>query len=96
MTHNMFSQLLLPAAFFAIGAFVGFIAGWFGHKHVSKKEIANWERAVITVVVTFAWVVSVILDIALDTYETPVALHGVMGMVVGYFFEGSIFNRGDK
>lgn len=89
----MLNQLLLPLITFLVGAFCGFLVGWFGHKYVSKKEIANWERAVITVVVTFAWVVSVVLDIALDTYETPVAVHGVMGLVVGYFFEGSIFNK---
>lgn len=89
----MFSQLLIPIATFLVGTFAGFLAGWFGHKFVSKKEVANWERAIITVVVTFAWVISVILDMALDTYETPVALHGVMGMVVGYFFEGSFFNK---
>jgi len=89
----MFSQLLLPLITFLVGAFCGFLIGWFGHKYVSKKEVANWERAIITVVVTFAWVVSVILDIILNSYETPVALHGVMGMVVGYFFEGSILKR---
>jgi len=89
----MFQQLLVPLVTFITGAAIGFFAGWFAHKYVSKKEIANWERAVITVTVTFAWLVSVILDIALDTYETPVALHGVMGMVVGYFFEGSLFNK---
>lgn len=92
----MFQQLLLPLITFLVGVALGSGLGWFAHKYVSKKEIANWERAVITVVVTFAWVVSVILDIALDTYETPVALHGVMGMVVGYFFEGSIFNKDKK
>jgi ABC-type microcin C transport system permease subunit YejE len=92
----MFQELLIPFATFTIGVFVGGMSGWFGHKHVSKKEIENWERAMITVVVSFAWVISVILDVALQTYETPVALHGVMGMVVGYFFEGNIFNRGTK
>lgn len=92
----MFQSLLLPLITFLVGVFIGSAMGWFGHKHVSKKEIANWERAVITVVVTFAWVISVILDIALNSYETPVALHGVMGMVVGYFFEGSLFNKDKK
>lgn len=92
----MFQELVLPVATFITGAALGFFVGWFAHKYISHKEIANWERAVITVTVTFAWLVSVILDIALDTYETPVALHGVMGMVVGYFFEGSIFNKKNK
>ena len=92
----MFQELLLPLSTFLVGAILGMIAGWFGHKHISKNEIANWERAMITVVVSFAWGMSVILDVALSTYETPVALHGVMGMVVGYFFEGSVFSRKEK
>lgn len=92
----MFQLLLLPLITFLTGVAVGSGVGWFAHKHVSKKEIANWERSVITVVVTFAWVISVILDIALQSYETPVALHGVMGMVVGYFFEGSLFKKDNK
>lgn len=76
--------------------FLGAVVGWFGHKYYSKKEIANWERGFITVIVTTAWVISVILDIALDTYETPVPVHGVMGVVAGYFFETSLFNKKEK
>ena len=88
----MFQELLLPLATFLVGA----LFGWFGHKFTSTKQIENWERSMVTVVVTFAWVISVVLDVALDTYETPVALHGVMGMVVGYFFEGGVLNRNKK
>lgn len=93
----MFQTLLLPLVTFLLGVAIGSAAGWFAHKYIShNKEIQNWERALITVTVSFAWIISILLDIALDTYETPVALHGVMGMVVGYFFEGSIFNRKEK
>lgn len=86
----MFQQLLVPIATFIAGAILGVFVGWFAHKHFSKQEMDNWERGVITIVVTFAWVLSVILDIVLQTYETPVPVHAVMGLVVGYFFEGSL------
>jgi len=89
----MFQSLVLPVSTFIVGVSLGFIFGWMSHKHISKTEIQNWERALITVMVSIAWVISVVLDIVLQTYETPVAVHGVMGMVVGYFFEGSLFNR---
>jgi len=92
----MFQTLLLPLVTFLVGLAVGAFVGWFAHKYVSHKEIANWERAMITVVVSFAWIVSVILDVALSTYETPVALHGVMGMVVGYFFEVNFLKKTGK
>ena len=89
----MFQQILFPTITFIIGIFVGTVIGWFSHKYFTHKQIENWERSMITVFVTIAWVISMLLDIALDTYETPVAVHGVMGMVVGYFFEGSLFNK---
>lgn len=89
----MFQQFVVPFVTFIAGAFVGTAIGWFAHKHYTKTELANWERSFITVIVTMAWVVSVILDIALDSYETPVAVHGVMGVVAGYFFESSLFNK---
>lgn len=92
----MFSQILVPAATFIIGLTVGFFAGWLAQKNISHTAVENWERALITIFVTLAWIISVVLDIALDTYETPVAVHGVMGMVVGYFFEGTLFKKSDK
>lgn len=36
--------------------------------------------------VAIAWFASVIADMVLDGYSTPVALHGLMGTVVGSVF----------
>lgn len=81
---------MLPAATYLIGLMMGFVLGWVVHKHVSSREIKNWERALITIVVTFAWAISLILDVVVAGYDTPVAVHGVMGLVAGYFFEGGV------
>lgn len=89
----MIQSLTVPIATFLMGAVLGFVAGWLTQKQLSARSIENWERALITIVVSMAWAMSVILDVALDTYETPVPVHGVMGMVVGYFFEGTIFGK---
>lgn len=86
----MFSEIVIPTATFILGVLLGFILGWFVHKHVSKREIDNWERGLITVIVTVAWAVSVVFDVIIVAYNTPIAVHAVMGLVVGYFFEGSI------
>jgi len=93
MENPLTTQLVIPTSSFAVGLLLGFLLGWFVHKFISKKEIENWERAFITVVVTCAWVVSVLFDILIATYSTPVAVHAVMGLVAGYFFEGSIFKK---
>lgn len=86
----MLTELLIPTSTFTVGVLLGFVIGWFVHKHVSRKGIEDWERGLITIVVTTAWAISVVLDVVLLNYETPIAVHAVMGLVVGYFFEGSI------
>lgn len=83
-------ELTIPTGTFIVGVLIGFVIGWFVHKHISKTGMDNWERGLITVIVTCAWAISVVLDVVLLQYETPVAVHAVMGLVVGYFFEGSI------
>ena len=85
----MTQEIIIPIVTFLLGT----IVGWFAHKFITKNDLVNWERSFITVVVAISWLVSILLDIALNNYETPVAIHGVMGMVVGYFFEGMPFNK---
>lgn len=77
---------------FAIGFLLGVSVGWFTHKKITNKSVENWERAFISIIVTMVWVVSVLFDIAIAAYSTPVAVHAVMGLVAGYFFEGSILD----
>lgn len=43
--------------------------------------------------VTVAWLVSVFADIFVKGYETPVALHGIMGTVVGAVFAADRLRR---
>ena len=90
LTETNMENIFLPIATYAAGVFTGFLIGWFTHKHVSKTEVQNWERAIITIIVTMAWAASVVFDVAVSGYDTPFEVHIVMGMVAGYFFEGSI------
>lgn len=43
--------------------------------------------------VTIAWFASVIADIVIETYATPIALHGLMGTVVGSVFADAGLRR---
>jgi hypothetical protein len=45
------------------------------------------------VAVTIAWFASVIADILIATYATPVALHGLEGTVVGSVFADASLRR---
>lgn len=75
---------------FAVGFLLGVTTGWLLHGFVSKKAIPNWERSYMSIVVTTLWGISILFDIAISSYSTPVAVHAVMGLVAGFFFEGNI------
>lgn len=43
--------------------------------------------------VTLAWLASVFADIVVKNYDTPIALHGLMGTVVGSVFADTRLRR---
>lgn len=43
-------------------------------------------RTGLGVAVAIAWLVSVIADILIPEYQTPIAIHGLMGTVVGSIY----------
>jgi hypothetical protein len=46
----------------------------------------TWLVNTTAVIVVLVWAVSFIVDILTENYEPPVALHGVMMIVVGALF----------
>ena len=92
----MISNYILPVIGGLLLFILGFIAGWFAAHFRIGRSIPNWERSLITVGILIAYLISLLLDIALNTYETPLPLHGVMGAVVGYYFENNPFKRKDS
>lgn len=90
----MFTQILAPTIAFICGIIIGYYIGCFKKSLTEeKRNVSNWGPAVITIVVTIVWAVSAMLDIALNTYETPIPIHGLMGALVGYFFNKELANR---
>lgn len=85
---------------FALGFILGGILGWVVGRATSKSKLTNWERSLISIVVLAVWVISVLADIAIESYQTPTMVHTKMGLVAGYFFEQSIKNfftrKGDE
>lgn len=90
--HNnaAYNYIVTHGASFFVGFIFGVVTGWLIHRVFTKKMGQNWERAIISVVVLLVWAVSVVLDIVVETYSTPTAVHAIMGLVTGYFFEGNI------
>lgn len=85
--YNTATYGIFPFAIgFSIGIILGYLIGCFA-KNGSAKY---WERSIISIVVLIMWAVSVTADMFLDNYSTPTAIHAIMGLVAGYFFEGSL------
>lgn len=97
MISQLVWHILIPVFTFISGIVIGYFIGcakknW-ENKPREQRQLSNWGPALITIVVTIIWALSSMLDIALDTYETPLPLHGIMGGIVGYFFNKEIVKR---
>lgn len=66
---------------------LGIVAGYLIRGHIGKKVDGISGSAFILVVITTCWGLSVLFDILSPTYETPIAIHGLMGIIVGFFYK---------
>ena len=62
---------------------------------MSKKN-EEWLKLVVLSVVTLLWSISVLVDLLSKDYSTPELIHGLMGLVVGYFVGDKIAKRYSK
>jgi len=72
-----------------ISFFLGNVSGYFISYTVlkSKKSFDHYSRVnFLIIVVSLAWVVSLLVDILSPQYETSPLVHGIMGAIVGFFF----------
>lgn len=66
---------------FVLGSVVGYIA-----RDLTPGEVRENYRLKIAAVITAVWIVSVVAGILSPAYTTPIYVHGIMGMAVGYLF----------
>lgn len=73
--------------------FMGFATGWIvrGIRDKSNSSINN--EKVIALLVAGIWAVSVIVDMINPSYETPIAIHGLMGGIVGFYYKDKLTNK---
>lgn len=64
---------------------VGFTTGYVTSAYIKSADDATARRT-IAFLITFVWLLTVFASIGVPEYETPLAVHGVMGAVVGYLF----------
>lgn len=85
----MILEAVHPLASFGLGLTIGFFVGWITHNLI-KNRAETLEKGIIAAAVTMVWVISSIFDIVSVEYATPTGVHAIMGLIAGYFFEGSI------
>jgi len=81
------TSLAQPILIFIAGLIIGFILGY-SFRHILKNEkFEGSERTIISFVVLIVWVLSVLYDIGSADYQTPFAIHGIFGAIVGFFYD---------
>jgi len=79
------NNIILGIIAYVAGLITGIVAGRF---YYSKND-KNVNSDMVLVVVTIIWALSMIIDIASPVWETPVAVHGIMGIIVGFFYRST-------
>lgn len=79
------TQTIITAIIFFV---LGNITGYFLHD-LLKKTFNMTEEAsknFLLVFVTVIWSIAMLVSLTNVTYEVPVAVHGILGAIVGFFF----------
>lgn len=67
---------------------LGNICGFFLHDLFRKTFLMSEDASknVLLLAVTTIWVISMLVSIVNPAYQVPVAVHGLLGAIVGFFF----------
>lgn len=86
------NRLIISAIAFVLGLVIGFLTGFTYRKNsdLTPEQIRERFSIFIAVFVTFLWAGSVIVDMVSSYYETPLGLHLLTGMSVGFLLNQSI------
>lgn len=76
---------LQPVILTAVSFGCGVIVGWSTAQDLNSLA-AEELRRLMAVFILGLYIVSVLAEIGLGDYSTPILLHGIMGAVVGYLF----------
>jgi len=71
-----------------IGFMLGNITGYLAHDIMKKSFNMNEQSSknLLLITVTLIWAISMLVDVISVSYEVPIAVHGLLGAIVGFFF----------
>lgn len=84
MDNAIINQVVIAIVAFSLGN----VSGYMFHDVLKRSLGMNEESSknFLLLVITVIWAISMIVDILSPNYDVPVAVHGIMGAVVGFFF----------
>ena len=84
MINPIVGQMVIGVVSF----FLGTVFGYAMHDILKKSFDMTEENSknFLLVVVTLIWAISMLVGIVNSAYEVPVAVHALMGSIVGFFF----------
>jgi hypothetical protein len=71
---------------FLVGFLVGVLGGYafgIGIRDATEGQMQNG----IAMLITLAWILSILVDAIEPAYQTPIGVHAMMGAVAGYLFQ---------
>jgi hypothetical protein len=69
--------------------FIGNVSGFFFRGFFEKRAFHMTEQAsknFLIVLITLTWVFAMAVDVSNPNYDVPLAVHGILGVIVGFFF----------
>lgn len=71
-----------------VAFFLGNISGYLMHDILKKTLNMSEESSknFLLITVTLIWALSMVVDIVSTSYDVPIAVHGILGAIVGFFF----------
>lgn len=76
-------EIIKGLVFFSLGFISGYVIR--GIKDSTNSSLDN--EKVIALLIAGIYAISIIADILVPTYDTPIGLHGIMGGIVGFYFK---------
>lgn len=67
-----------------VGIVIGYAIHDFAQHTLQMSE--DISKNLLILAVTIVWVISMLVSIAMPSYQVPIPVHGIMGAIVGYFF----------
>lgn len=67
---------------------IGNLSGYFFHDFLKKSVGMNEDNSknLLLLAVTIIWVISMLVSLVNPSYQVPIPVHGIMGIIVGFFF----------